>query len=301
MALHENTLDELIERVCRTQLREWKEGTITGTPSTTTFIDSSRNEKDDYFNQTTPASRVHIRTTTDGAAPVGEEREITDWVNSTATGTVSPAFSAAPAAGDTYAILARYTWDEITQAINSAIDMVAKDSLIYKRDEESLELVSDVFEYDVPTGFTHIFRLTMADSDGLFDGAPIPPDQYIIIRGGVHPRIKFLAMPDEMAFQDHSYGQLWRNVDFTAGRKVRVEGFGRQAKLEEDTDICYLNPVFVCAQAGAWLHAARIRRPTNEPDDHREQYRTWQRIADQLKVASSVKIHLPPNCKKVEH
>lgn len=66
--------------------------------STTTLVDSARTEADDYWNGWT----LEIVSTTDGGAPQGESKTVTDFVASTDTITVSSAFSAAIDAGDVY-------------------------------------------------------------------------------------------------------------------------------------------------------------------------------------------------------
>lgn len=295
MPLYEETLDSLIEQVCRVMLRDWKSGTATG-GSTTTFIDTSRLEKDDYYNSLSPAARVHIRTTTDSAAPMGEEREISDWVQSTHTGTVDPAFSAAIGAGDTYAILQQYGWDEIREAINTAIKRVQKIALIEKIDEETLT-VDDVNEYPIPDGFVYIYRITQSTNDGDFYVSPVPPDQYKIIRGASTPRIHFYNFPEDAKHSDHYYSNLWINTDFAASRKLRIEGYGKQEKLVNDTDLCYINPNYVCAQAAAFLHSSRIEKPSDEYDWHRVQAEIWQEQAD--REFTTLQTPLPPDTKRV--
>lgn len=296
MALHSNTLAVLVKRTAMLHLNDYTSGTATG-GSTTTFVDTSRWENNDFFNNRNPLARIHIVITTDSLVPLGEERRITLWTLSTTTGTVNPAFSVAPGAGDTYAILYQWTWAEITEAINAAIDVVASEALVEKIDEASVALTAADYEYDVPTLFTHIYRLTMADGNGKFYTDPIPPDQYIIIRGAATPQIQFLQFPQEAAHANHYFGELWATNYLTASRKVRIEGYAKQAALTTDASVCYIDPVFVCAQAAAFLHANRIRRPDNEPDEHRTQMKVCQDIADKERMRMLT--HFPPNIKRV--
>ena len=295
MPLYSTSLLDLMRRVGRLGLGEWFEGIATG-GSTTTFVDTNRWETDDYFQNLNPPGKVRIVSTTDGAAPYGDEREITDWVQSGGTGTVHAAWSASALveAGDRYVIMSSYTWAELREAINSAIDQLGSGALIEIQDETTT-LVSAVYEYPVPAGFTHIYRIWMADGYGDYP-EPIPPDHYKIIRSGLTPMIHFTRFPTEHEASDWHYSDLWADSKLTAGRILRIEGFGRQALLDKETDICNINPEYVWRQAAATLHSQRIRRPENEPDDHRTQFQVHQAAADELK--RNTKIQLPPNTKR---
>ena len=295
--IYSYTRDQLVERICKLILHDWKEGTATG-GSTSTFVDTSRLEKDDYFQNTTPPSRIRIRTTTDGAAPQGEERELTDWVNSTWTGSVLPTFTVAPAAGDTYAILSEYTWDEVCEAINTAIDTVGKEALVPLVDENSVVLVSGVMEYPLPSGFIYVNRLTMSDENGDFDSRePIPSNSFVVVSSDV-PKLSFIPFPIFQVGEDTYYGELWGESDIAASRTLRVEGLARQAALSSDLSLCSLNPNFVCYQAAALLHLSRIRRGENDPDEHAVQYKLCQERAD-IERAKTTAINLPMNSKRV--
>jgi len=295
MPLYENTLAELVERVVRMGIGTWKAGTCTG-GTTATFIDTiRRNEKDDFFNSTIPVSRVRIVTSTDGLAPQGEEREITDWVQSTATGTVGVAFSAAPASGDKYAILSDVYWDEVVNAINDAIDLVAGECFIDAIDE-TMTFQSDVYEYPVPSGFIYLYRITQENSDGQFL-YPLKHDEWTVRRGMNPPRIKLYLTDTSRAAEGHYLGDLFADDSLEAGYHVRLEGLKRQARLVADSDICYLNPVFIAHQAAAWLHAKYIRRNENDPDMHGSQYQIQQAIADGIR--KDMRTQLPPDSKRV--
>lgn len=70
--------------------------TANGNVGGTTVVDTNRTESDDYFNN----MKLKI---TSGAAS-GEERSVVDWVKSTGTFTVSPAFSTQILSGVTYEV-----------------------------------------------------------------------------------------------------------------------------------------------------------------------------------------------------
>ncbi len=299
MAFFENTCDQLIERICRLVLFDWKEGTATS-GSTSTLADTSRDEADDYFQNTVPISRIHVRTTTDALAPIGEDRRASDWALTGGVFTVAANFTVAPAAGDTYAILHLRTWEDIREAINSAIDVVKKDCLIEKIDEDSVALTADVYEYPVPTSLVYVYRLTMADGNGKFYGTEIDPTQYRIVRGSPTPKIMFTAFPSHAKDSGHWYGEPFSGSDFTASRKIRIEGLGTQDKLTKDTDKCYINPDFVVAQAGALLYAPMIKRSDTDPDQFATQFNVWQGIADKIKADTMFKTPIPPNSKRVQ-
>lgn len=290
MAIYSKTLDELVEMTCRL-VNDWVEGTATG-GSATTVADTSRLEEDDYFNS--KGGYVYFRTGT----YAGSWRKITAFVQSGGVNTFAPAVGGDIVAGDNYAILAEFSWADVVSKINLAIDMVAEEALVWAIDETSITLVDDQFEYSLPTTFMFIHRLTMADSNGNFYGSPIPPDHYKIIHGAGTPKIHFYEFPKDAQYDGHWYGALWAGSDFTAGRALRIEGLGAPAILPTDTSTCAISPAYVTFQAAALLHASRIRRPDNEPDDHRVQAEVWQARADIARV-KVVSTQLPPNSKRV--
>jgi len=298
MAVFSNSLDALIELVMKVPLtaagKNWWEGTCTG-GTTTTVVDTSRYEADDYFQELSPLVQVKIRTTTDEAAPQGEVRYITDWVQSTGTATVHSAFSASVGAGDTYAILYDYTWDEVKSAINMAIDAAVQKQILLFGTDETTELVADTYEYSVPSGFIRIYRVSMEDDDGNYPN-PIPPDQWKIIHGDT-PKLHLYRFPSAGKYNGHYYGNLWADSSIVAGRHLRIEGLKRQARLSGDTDTCEIDPNYVAYQAAAFLHASRIRQSVNDPDDHRAQFEICQGMADRF--AKAARVQLPPDCKRV--
>lgn len=113
------TLEQLRTELAQAVARHF-EGTATG-GTTTTLIDTgglARWTADDALK----GALLYISTTTDSLAPQGESRRIEAYDESTSTITVSVAFSAAPASGDTYEIfLAPLTLDQWDGAINDAI------------------------------------------------------------------------------------------------------------------------------------------------------------------------------------
>ncbi len=257
MTLYANNRAWLIEQILRIPLQDWKGGVV-DSGSTVTAVDDEREEPEDYFQNTTPVSKIRIVSTTDNAAPKGETRRISDFTLSTGTITISSdkAFSVAPAAGDTYAILSEYDWDEIAAAINMIIDSLTEKALIYKVDE-TVEMQDDTYEYAIPDGFVTIHRLSQADDNGNFPNI-ISPDQYRIIHGAV-PKICFNRTDASQIPEGHWIGNTWVEDYLDDGKKLRIEGYGKQARLTTDDSICYLNPNYVIYKAAALALGARIR------------------------------------------
>lgn len=298
MGLFDYTLDALIERTCQLGLEEgtWFEGECDAS-AVGTLVDATRYEPDDYFQEVGAWAR--IRTTTDNAAPIGEERKITDWTQSTGTASVLPVFSAAPGASDTYVFLVNYRWAEIREAINAAIDMVARKVLVPLHDE-TVRLESSVYEYPVPSGFLYVNKISMDNGSGEFPDQVLP-DQWHIILGTNPPRIHFERFPREARLAGHTYGNFWAEGGLTEARIIRIEGLARQNTLSLDTDSCQINPDFICYQAAALLHARRIRK--QDEDAHSVQFGICQGIADNISGGgpnySNLTTQLPMNSKRV--
>lgn len=289
MALFAYTLDQLVEQCAKLLLHDFTEGTATG-GSGVTLEDTSRLEVDDFFNS--KGSYIYIRSGT----YAGSLRKITNFANTGGIITFSPTLAGNIVSGVTYSIHTDYSRDEVVDAINLAIDMVAEEAHIWKIDETSITLVAAQYEYSLPTDFMFIYRVTMADSDGNFYDEPIDPTHYLVIPGAT-PKLKFPKFPPSQKFEGHEYGRLFATSGFTAGRLLRVEGLGSPAALTTDASTCSIDPSYVVYQAAAILHSSRIRRPENEPDDHRTQAGVCQIAANTARVRV-VKMHLPPNCKR---
>lgn len=90
--------------------------------STTTVVDAARTESDDEWIN----AHILVDDTTDDAAPKGEERRITDFVASSDTLTVFPAFTAATAANDTYEIREVFSYGQYKKAVNHSIRMASE-------------------------------------------------------------------------------------------------------------------------------------------------------------------------------
>ena len=285
------TLDQLVETTCKIYLNDWWAGTTTAAGTNATVVDTdNRNEETDFFNNL-PYAEVYMR---EGDAE-GETRKITDFGAGTIS--VTDTFGAVTGSGKKYSIHSEYKRDLVTSAINQAIDMVAERALVWVEDETSITLVASQYEYDIPTSFLYITRLTMADSDGKFYDAPIPFDQYKIVHTPT-AQLHFIQAAPELALEGHTMGSLWANTSLTADRKLRIEGLGSPARLTSDSSTCSITPAFICPQAAAILHMSRIRGTENDPDDHRIQYQLMQARAD-VERERVVRMQLPASCKRV--
>lgn len=298
MALHALTKWQLIEQIGLlgfNDMNAWVAGIATG-GSLTTFVDEiNRLEQDDFFNTMTPKARIHIYSTTDGLAPQGMERMITDWVQSTATGTFSPALPAAIGADDKYVILSQYTWDEITAAINAAIDEVAGDMLIYKTDE-TITLAAGAYEYILPEGFVYITNVSVADAQGQFNDN-LDWNDWRIIHAEL-PKLQLIRTPKHMLLEGIYQTGQYADTEVEDGRTLRIEGLGAQGRLVDDNDICNLDPTFVVNRAAELLHGKRVRRSDTEPDAHATQMQIYKARADA--VLAKKQTVLPPNARRVE-
>ena len=294
--LFNNTLADLIEMTARLY-GDWKSGVADG-GSTSTVVDDEREEADDYFQNTTPVSKIRIVSTTDGAAPQGETRTVYDYVFATGLITVTSTklFTGAVDTNDTYAILSELEWDEVKWAINTAIDMVAKDALEWAIDETTMVAQSDTYEYVLPTNFIYLVRVSQANSDGIFPYS-VPPDQYRVLRSAI-PRIKFLTMPIDEQHQGVYYSDLWVTQSLSDGKVFRLEGLARPAKLDKDADTTSVSPSYLMFQAAALLHRKKIADPRYDSAYHKARAEQCEQLAN-IERARIESVALPPNSKKV--
>lgn len=153
-------------------------GTATG-GSTSTLVDSSiaATYTDDMFN----SGQLYIATTTDGLAPQGQLRYISDYTGSSGTFTTGAVFTAAVGAGDSYDCYLRTTKDELDHALMRAVE----DQRLYT----SLSVNSSTAEYTLTaTGLHDVsqikgisYRYT-SDTDVMY--TPIAPDRYRLWNNG---------------------------------------------------------------------------------------------------------------------
>lgn len=296
MALYSLTARQLIEQIGLLGLSDmgmWKAGTATG-GSTSSLVDTvNRFEADDFFNTQIPTARIHIYSTTDGQAPQGEERFITDWGQSSLTAVVSPAFSAAVEAGDKYVILSEFSWQELLAAINMAIDEIAGLVLVPVVDE-TLTLTTGTYELALPSEFQYVSQVTVADSDGSFIN-PLAPTDWRILQGD--PAKLQLMRLLEGSTANIQIASRYSSEPLPNGRAVRIEGMASQARLVDDADVCNLDPNFIVHRAAAWVLSKRARRSDAEPNGYQTLAAYHNAEAD--KRLGKLSMQLPPGSRRV--
>ena len=132
--------------------------------STTTIIDTSRRENNDYFNDGT--AWIITDAGGAGAAPEKEFKRVSDYVSTSHTITVESAFTAAVASGDRYGIATgNLTLDNMVNAINSVLG-----DLYVPLVDTSITTAASQTEYSLPAGITRnnlmqVYIQTNDDSD----------------------------------------------------------------------------------------------------------------------------------------
>lgn len=296
MAIYAIKLDGLVERTCKLCLHDWWEGTATSDGEINKLYDLSRKEEDDYFNNL-PHAEIYIRTTLTGEAPQGEMRLINDFVNATGRIESPHNYTVAPAEGATYSIHSEFPRNEVVEAINMAIDMVAEEALVWLVDETTIDaLVAAQYEYNLPTNMMWLFKVTMEDADGNFEDVdPIPADQYHILHAST-PVLKLDLFPTGQKHEGHYFGNFWAESNLVADRALRLEGMASPATLSSDTSTCPISPAYVTFQAAALLLGSRISGIDPDASATRSNY--WQKRAD-IERAKVVKVQLPAGSKRV--
>jgi len=231
----EKTRADLVEEVAR-RFGHYASGTATGGSTTTLEDTGGLYAPDDYWN----GHYLYIVEDAGGAgaAPEGEERPVTDYVQSTATLTVSPAFSAAAGAGDAYELLAVRRGDVVAM-INSAIRLAGETWLVSKNDDSTVDLADDDYDYDLPTDLVRLLGVWMrGDTDEPWepvDGrtwrvAETPGGQELVFDtlSGLDEddtiRLEYLARPSELAADDGTLGvgepAEWELVEFVVAEAL---------------------------------------------------------------------------------
>lgn len=139
-----NTLVDIM-RNAYMRIGEWNESVATG-GTTATIVDTKLVGVgvDDDWNE----GRAFIVYDAGGAgaAPEGETRRISDYVDSTGTFTVDTVFSASPAATDRYGYVSEYyPWHTMIGLLNSTLQSLGRIPIV---DTTTLDTVSAETEYD---------------------------------------------------------------------------------------------------------------------------------------------------------
>ena len=143
------TFADIRERIGR-KFGGYRKITATGGTTTTIISTSHLFGPNDWWNNFIAYVREDAGGA--GAAPEGEYRVVTDYVLSTQTITVSPAFTAAPATGD---IIELYPAQLMPPELDSLLEDAIKtaNGMWFKPvfDTSSIDLASNDYDYDLPT------------------------------------------------------------------------------------------------------------------------------------------------------
>ena len=193
---------------------------------------------DDYYNNQFYEVYVYAGTNQ------GITKRATDWVLSTYLLTVHSAYAAACDATSYIELHRIFTTDEYNKAINLAIEALAKRYLVDIKDETTITLVADTYEYALPTSMLYLHKVTTEDevgNDTFYESAEIDPRDWSIIK----------AYPPKLKLR---YGYY----SITAGKDLRLEGQGAQPTVSADTDIIYLPPDWLVQKAVTFLPQNKI-------------------------------------------
>ena len=222
-----NAVGDLISGVCG----------ITGADTTHTYAPFLW-QPNDYFND--HYFEVYVYQGTN----IGLTRQVTDWVLSTYLLTVHTAYPEACDATSYIELHRIFSTDDYNKAINLAIESLAGKYLVDVKDE-TVVLVADTYEYDLPLNFLYLHRVTTENEAGggrFYDSAVIDPRDWSIIKS-YPPKLKL----------DRRYYSV------TAGKDLRLEGQGSQDVVSADASLIYLPPDWLVQKAITFLPQNKIQ------------------------------------------
>jgi len=186
-------------------------------------------QPDDFYNEGFYEVYVYAGTN------IGVTKRVTDWVLSTFLLTVHSAYTAA-CDDSSYIELHRiFSEDEYRKAINLAIESLAGKYLVDIIDDTTIPLVADTYEYALPTSLLYLHKVTTEHAvagDAFYNSDVIDPRDWSIIK----------AYPPYLKLDKRHYS-------ITAGKDLRLEGQGTQPLVTADTNVIYLPPGWLKAEA----------------------------------------------------
>lgn len=233
-------------------------GTFTGVAAGS-GTDTSLAEVDDFYN----GRRIFVYSGTG----IGQERLITDYVQSTGVLTIRPNWTTNPTAA-LYEIHKLLRVTDYNAFIDSAIRWLAWEVLVSKVDSTTT-LTSDTFEYALPADFAYISKLTIVDADDADNYSVLQNVDWEIV-GGATDDIKLAP---------------W--VGFSTDDVLKVEGQAYPSLPTADTDSIALDTE--CLLDYALFCAYQKLGGRNSPDQ--EYYRDQAKL--QLGKAEATKAALP--------
>jgi|TARA_R110000751_G_scaffold219556_1_gene322301 hypothetical protein len=230
---------------------------VVASPGSGTFVCATTHwdKPDDHFND-------YVEVFDYSGTGIGTSGNPTDWVQSTHTLTFSPV--ATLTAGDLVEIHQRFTVEEYNNAINHAIDLVANEALM-DRVDESISLVTNTYQYNIPTQFLYIDELHVSDSSGNY-----------IDRLPLNNKTEWRPVKKTTAVIEFIKG----NYAPVTGRTLRITGSASPGRLETDAESCPVDPEYVIQAAKAYLHQSRIRSNAKDPEDHQGQMQLARVLAE---------------------
>ncbi len=214
---------------------------ILSTPSSASSVvalDTMLRKGDDYYNE------HHYRGYCYEGTAIGQEREVSDFASG-GTVTFAPAFSPALTTGDKIEFHHIFTEGEYRKSINLAIESLAGKYLVDLKDETTITLAADTYEYELPLSFLYLHRVITEKEagGGVFEASgEIDVRDWDIIK----------SYPPKLKLHESRYS-------ITAGKDLRLEGQGTQAKVTADTDVIYLPPDWVVNKAITFLPKDKIQ------------------------------------------
>ena len=206
-------------------------GQATGGSATSLIDVNERVEPDDYWN----GCRIYIYS--GPGAP--QERIISDFTQSTRSITVSPTWTAVNGSS-TYEIHRAFSvLDHYNPMIKMALRSRRKRHMLAKEDE-TVKLVADTYEYSIPTGFVSISEIWRQNALSQFV-EPIPLDHVYVLRSG-----KKLVFEKQVALKE---GHI------IADRYLRLIGQQYQAEPSSESSEITVNTTPIIWLAKAMLHA----------------------------------------------
>ena len=251
MALFSNTLASVRQYLSST-VGDLIMGTF-DSGDTNNAVDTMLIKGDDYYNE------HHYRCYIYAGTNIGEEREVSDWVNFTNQLTFTPGFTDSVDTTTNYELHYIFTEDEYRKAINMAIESIAGKYLVNLKDETTITLVADTYEYELPLSFLYLYSVITEDSvdtDVYNEEDEIDPRDWDIIK----------SYPPKLKLNENRYS-------ITAGRDLRLEGQGTQAKVTSDTDAIYIPPDWLIQKAITFLPKGKIQ--SNKLDTTYQQAREY--------------------------
>ena len=176
---------------------------------------------------------------------IGVEKRVTDWDLGTFLLTVHSAYAAACDATSYIELHHIFTEDEYRKAINLAIESLAGKYLVDIKDETTITLVADTYEYALPLSMLYLERVITekAAAGGVFDASDeIDPRDYYIIK----------SYPPKLKLHENHYSII-------AGKDLRLEGQGTQPTVDDDADVIFLPPDWLVAKAITFLPQNKIQ------------------------------------------